>query len=160
MTTSRKTYVLLAAGGSAAMLFGAMVVFQRLMDLPPCAMCIWQRWPHAAAVAIGLLALLIKVRLVPALGALAALTTGAIGVFHFGVEHKYWEGPASCTGSGLSGMNVNDLLAVDSGPKLVMCDQISWELLGISMPGWNAIISFILAFIWIKAVLASRPTAG
>ncbi|NBQ51136.1 MAG: disulfide bond formation protein B [Marivivens sp.] len=53
MTTSRKTYVILAAGGSAAMLFGAMVVFQRLMDLPPCAMCIWQRWPHAAAVAIG-----------------------------------------------------------------------------------------------------------
>ena len=158
MTLTPKSLGMTAAAGSAALLLGAFV-FQAL-GYAPCAMCIWQRWPHAAAVVIGLLALMIQGRLLPALGALAALTTGAIGVYHFGVEHKYWDGPASCTGSGLSGMNVNDLLAVDSGPKLVMCDQISWELLGISMPGWNAIISFILAVIWIKAVLASRPTAG
>lgn len=156
MTLTRKQNILVAAGGSAAMLFGAMVVFQRLMDLPPCAMCIWQRWPHAAAVAIGLLAYVIQGRALPALGALAALSTAAIGVFHFGVEHKYWAGPSSCTGSGIGNLGAADLLAVDSGPKLVMCDQISWEMLGISMPGWNAIISFVLAYFWIRAVLSSK----
>ncbi len=155
MTSTRNFYLILAAGGSVAMLFGAMVVFERMLDLPPCAMCIWQRWPHAAAVLIGILAVFIRGRVLPYLGALAAFSTAAIGVFHFGVEHKYWNGPSSCTGSGLSGISATDLLAVDSGPKLVMCDQISWEFLWISMPGWNAIISLVLVYFWIKAARAN-----
>ncbi|OUD10820.1 disulfide bond formation protein B [Marivivens niveibacter] len=157
MTLTRKHYILIAAGGSALTLFGAMVIFQRFLDLPPCAMCIWQRWPHAIAIGLGVLAYLTRGWIFPALGAISAAVTAGIGLYHFGVEHDYWEGPSSCTsgGSGISGMSTADLLSVDSGPKLIMCDQISWELFGISMPGWNAIVSIILVYFWIKAIRAS-----
>ncbi len=145
--------ILLATGGSAALLGGAYI-FQAL-GYPPCAMCLWQRWPHMAAIVIGLLALRIQGRFLPALGALAAGTTGAIGVFHTGVERDWWEGPSSCTGGGsLDGLSGADLLAVE-GPRVVMCDQVSWEFLTLSMPTWNAIFSFDLMVGWIVAVVLS-----
>ena len=156
MKFTRTTLVFLAAGGSTALLFGAFI-FQTL-GYAPCAMCLWQRWPHAAAIIIGALALRFKTALLPALGALAAATTGGIGVYHTGVERDWWEGPTSCTsaGGGLGGLDGASLLAVDEGPKLIMCDQVSWELFSLSMASWNALFSFALAGLWILAVLRSR----
>lgn len=150
---TRNLMILIAAGGSAALLGGAFV-FQ-FFGYPPCAMCLWQRWPHVVAIVIGLLAWKIRGRLLPALGAFAAATTGGLGVFHTGVERDWWEGPTSCTGNGgLDGLGGADLLAV-TGPKLIMCDQVSWEMFTLSMPSWNALLSFILVAFWIKAVLLS-----
>ena len=150
---TRNLMITLAAGGSAALLAGAYI-FQAL-GYPPCAMCLWQRWPHFAAVAIGIVALKVPGRLFPALGALAAGTTGAIGVYHTGVERDWWEGPTSCTGTGgLEGLSGSDLLAVE-GPRIVMCDQVSWEFLHLSMATWNAIFSFDLMVGWIIAVMLS-----
>ena len=92
-----------------------------------------------------------------ALGALAAAMTGAIGVFHTGVERDWWEGPSSCTGTGgMDGLSGSDLLATD-GPRIVMCDQVSWEFLTLSMPSWNAVFSFVLVVLWIIAI---RQSAG
>lgn len=141
--------VLIAAGGSAALLLGAWG-FQYLGGLAPCKMCIWQRWPHGAAALIGVIALAFPHRILALAGMLAALTTSGIGMFHAGVERGWWEGPSSCTGSGsgLTGLSGNDLLSLDAVPALVMCDQISWQLLGLSMAGWNALIAFALAGIW------------
>jgi len=113
-------------------------------------MCLWQRWPHAAAIAIGVLALALRGPALPLLGALAALTTAGIGIYHTGVERDWWEGPTSCTGSGLGGLAGGDLLATD-GPRLVMCDQVSWELLTLSMPSWNALFSLALVCVWLLA---------
>lgn len=150
---TRNLMILIAAGGSAALLGGAFV-FQ-FFGYPPCAMCLWQRWPHVVAIVIGLLTWKIRGRLLPALGAVAAATTGGLGVFHTGVERDWWEGPTSCTGNGgLDGLGGADLLAV-TGPKLIMCDQVSWEMFTLSMPSWNALLSFILVAFWIKAVLLS-----
>ena len=84
---SRTTLVLVAAGGSFALLAGAFL-FQALGD-PPCPMCWWQRYPHMAAVVIGALALLIQGPILPWLGALAALTTAGLGVLHTGVERDW-----------------------------------------------------------------------
>jgi disulfide bond formation protein DsbB len=149
----RNLLILLSAGGSAALLAGAYL-FQAL-GYPPCAMCLWQRWPHFAAILIGILALKYPGRFFPVLGALAAGTTGAIGAFHSGVEQGWWEGPSSCTGGGLlDGLSGNDLLAIE-GPRVVMCDQISWEFLTLSMPTWNAIFSFDLMVGWIAVVILS-----
>lgn len=147
---TRNFLVLLAAGGSAALLAGAFL-FQAL-GYAPCAMCLWQRWPHAAAIAIGAVALLLPGRLLPLLGALAAATTAAIGVYHTGVERDWWEGPASCTGTGagLGDLSGGDLLSMD-GPALVLCDQVAWALMGISMASWNAIFSALLVALWIMA---------
>ncbi len=146
---TRTSLILLAAGGSLALLAGAFV-FQALGYLP-CAMCLWQRYPHALAIGIGAAALFIPGRVLPALGAMAALTTAGIGMYHTGVERKWWDGPASCTSAGgLDGLAGGDLLALD-GPKLILCDQVSWEFLMLSMPSWNAIFSLVLFGLWIMA---------
>ncbi|THD74750.1 disulfide bond formation protein B [Thalassobius vesicularis] len=151
MILDRKTLISLAAAGSAGLLGGAFV-FQ-FLGYAPCEMCLWQRWPHAAAILIGVIALATASRALCWLGALAAGITGALGVYHTGVERAWWQGPTSCTGSG--GMDANNLLAMD-GPKIVLCDQVAWELFGISMASWNAIFSFGLMVIWIMAARARR----
>jgi len=161
MITDTRTFsLLLAAGGSLAILLGAFA-FQYLGGLAPCQLCLWQRWPHAAAILIGLLALLVTrgpiARLLPLLGALAALATAAIGAFHVGVEQKWWEGLASCTAGSISGLSTSDLLNpdVDVG-AVVRCDEIAWAMFGISMAGWNVILSVLLAMIWVSAYRRSR----
>ncbi|WP_333712903.1 disulfide bond formation protein B [Yoonia sp.] len=151
---TRQVWIMISAGGSAALLAGAYI-FQAL-GYPPCAMCYWQRWPHMAAILIGLVALRFAGPVLPVLGALAAATTGAIGIYHTGVERDWWEGPSSCTGSGgLQGLSGADLLAVE-GPRVILCDQVSWALFTLSMPSWNALFSFILVIGWI---MAARSTA-
>ncbi len=151
---TRQLLILLSAGGSAALLGGAYL-FQAL-GYPPCAMCLWQRWPHVAAILIGLLALRFQGWVLPLLGAIAAGITGGLGVFHTGVERDWWEGPSSCTGgSTLNGLSGSDLLAIE-GPRVIMCDQVSWEFLTLSMPSWNALFSFALMIGWFMAVSASR----
>lgn len=150
---TRNFLVLMAAGGSAALLAGAFL-FQAL-GYAPCAMCLWQRWPHAAAILIGLVALMLPGRALPVLGALAAATTAGIGLYHTGVERDWWEGPASCTGAGagLGGLGGADLLSLD-GPALVLCDEVAWALFGVSMASWNAILSLVLALVWVMAARA------
>lgn len=140
---------LLAGLGSAALLAGAFT-FQAL-GYAPCHLCLLQRWPHGAAIVIGLLAYFIPARVWPWLGMLAALTTAAIGLFHTGVERGWWEGPTSCTGGGLGNLSGGDLLSLDGPTGVVMCDQISWQLLGLSMANYNAIFSLLLAAVWLAA---------
>lgn len=156
MTTDRRRFaILLAAGGSAAVLAAAFA-FQYLGGLAPCQLCLWQRWPHAAAVGIGVLALILRRgtigRILPLLGSLAALASAGIGVFHVGVEQKWWAGLASCTAGSISGISTDDLLNPDVAVgAVVRCDAIAWQMFGISMAGWNVILSALLAMIWIAA---------
>ncbi len=148
--------VLLAAGGSAALLAGAYI-FQAL-GYAPCKMCLWQRWPHAVAIVIGLTILATGQRGFAWMGAVAAATTAGIGFYHAGVEQAWWEGPSSCSGGGsLSGLSGADLLSTEDAAPIVMCDEIAWSLAGISMAGWNAAFSLLLVFIWVKA---ARSNAG
>lgn len=145
----KRLHIITAFGVSVALLGGAYIF--EAMGYPPCTMCYWQRWPHMAAIGIGVLALIIPARILGYLGALAALTTAAIGVYHTGVERKFWEGPSTCTGGGaLDGLSGGDLLSLD-GPRLIMCDQVSWELFTLSMASWNAIFSLLAVWLWIVA---------
>ncbi|WP_091844262.1 disulfide bond formation protein B [Palleronia pelagia] len=155
-----RTLMILAGLGSAALLGGAYM-FQAL-GYAPCQMCLWQRWPHMVAIALGVLALFFARLPVAIAGALAALTTAVIGVYHTGVERDWWEGPSSCSGGGdITGLTGADLLSTDVLDKVVMCDEVSWALFGLSMPSWNALFSFLLAAIWILAarqcLKESRP---
>ena len=149
---TRRSLILLGAAGSLGLLAGAF--FFQALGYAPCKMCLWQRWPHAAAVTLGAVGAFAPLAIVAALGALAALSTGAIGVFHAGVEWKLWEGPSSCTGTGagLSELSGTDLLSTDISETLVMCDEIVWQFLGMSMAGWNAVLSFALVVVWIAAL--------
>ena len=145
----KRLHVVTAAAVSVALLGGAYVF--EAIGYPPCQMCYWKRWPHMAAIGIGALALVIPARVLGYMGALAALSTALVGVFHTGVERKWWDGPSSCTGGGgLDGLAGADLLSLD-GPVLVMCDQVSWELLSLSMPSWNALFSLVAVWLWLVA---------
>jgi disulfide bond formation protein DsbB len=148
---TRSQLTLFATLGSAALLGGAFA-FQHIGGLAPCALCLWQRWPHAAAILIGATALATGWRGLLWLGALAALATAGTGVFHVGVEQLWWEGLATCTAGSISGISAADLLnpSVDIAAP-VRCDEVPWSLMGISMAGWNVIVSLALALIWVKA---------
>lgn len=151
MTLTRPTLILIATLGSAALLGGAFA-FQFIGGLAPCQLCLYQRWPHAAAIVIGIIALTTGWRGLAWAGALAALATAGVAVFHVGVEQLWWEGLSSCTTGSIAGISTADLLnpAADV-PAPVRCDAIAWSMLGISMAGWNAILSLGLAGLWVKA---------
>jgi disulfide bond formation protein DsbB len=153
---TRKGWVLLAAGGSAGLLAGAFA-FQYIGGLAPCTLCLWQRWPHAAAVIIGALALLLPGRVLPLVGMLAALATAGIGGFHAGVEQQWWEGLATCSGGSIAGVPLGDLLDPNAAVAApVRCDAIAWSLLGVSMAGWNMLLSLALAGAWLMAARAKH----
>ncbi len=150
---TRDKLILAASAGSAALLLGAFG-FEYLGGLLPCTLCLWQRWPHAAAVVLGAVGLRLKGRIWPILGALAALTTAAIAVFHVGVEQTWWDGLATCTVDAMASVSVDDLLSTDvTVGAPARCDAIAWSLFGISMAGWNALISLGFAAIWARAAL-------
>ncbi|WP_424943028.1 disulfide bond formation protein B [Aliiroseovarius crassostreae] len=142
--------VLLATAGSIFVLGGAFA-FQAL-GYTPCKLCLWQRWPHAAAIALGGAAVATQKRLIAWLGAGSALITSGIGFYHSGVERKLWEGPSSCTGSGnIGALSQEDLLNSILTAPLVRCDEIPWELFGVTMANLNALGSLVLAGIWVMA---------
>jgi disulfide bond formation protein DsbB len=126
-------------------LLGGAIGSQYLGGLHPCEMCVWQRWPHLAAIACALVAIALRARpMVSAtytlLAALAIATSGAIGVYHAGVEYGWWKGLTACT-SGLSGGSAQDMLNAIMAAPVVRCDVAQWKLLGISLAGYNAIFS-------------------
>ncbi len=139
-------------GGTVSLvLLGGALAFQYIGGLAPCEMCIWQRWPHGFAIAAGLIGGgLVALDVLPrniarylALAAIAGIViSGAIGVFHAGVEWKLWPGPSECTGFGyVPGQE-------DFKPlQIVRCDEAQWRLFGISLAGYNAIFSFAAAAI-------------
>ncbi|WP_432450030.1 disulfide bond formation protein B [Aliiroseovarius marinus] len=156
-----KGLIVLAAATSAAILGGAFI-FQAL-GYAPCKMCLWQRWPHAIAVVLGGAALATQRRLLSWLGALNMTVSAGLGIFHSGVERKWWDGPASCSGGGVGDLSVEDLLAQINQAPLVRCDEIPWrmsdmiplEFLDLTMANFNAIISLGLIVLW---VCAARKT--
>lgn len=150
---TRNMLIFLAAAGSAALLAGAFA-FQHLGGLAPCELCLWQRWPHAAALAIGAAALALGVGALAWAGAAAALATAGIGAYHTGVERKWWNGPAACSGGETGSLTADQLFDRIMAAPLVRCDEVPWEMLGLSMASWNAVIALALAALWIAAARA------
>ena len=152
---SRRNLILLATLGSVGLILGALA-FQYIGGLAPCALCHWQRWPHFAAVPIGALALAVPGVLLPLAGALAAAASGGIGVYHTGVEKGWWPGPDTCSAGPIGGMSADELLDHIMAAPLVRCDEVAWQMLGLSMASWNAVASFGLAALWLWAARRSR----
>jgi disulfide bond formation protein DsbB len=152
-----KTWVALATAGSIALLGGAFA-FQYIGGLAPCALCITQRWPHAVAIVIGLIVLLAgsgrSARLLMIGGAVAVAVSGAYGIYHTGVEKGWLAGPDTCTGGSVAGMSTDDLLDQIMAAPLVKCDEVAWQMLGLSMASWNAVLSFGLVVVWLMALRA------
>ena len=128
----------------SALLFGALGS-QYLGGLHPCEMCYWQRWPHGSAILLAGLAFTApartrRSRILTLLAALAIAISGAIGVYHAGVEIGVFEGITTCTALAAGGTTEELLRQITQAP-IIRCDQVQFSFLGISMAGWNALLS-------------------
>jgi disulfide bond formation protein DsbB len=142
-----------------ALLAGAWA-FQLIGKLYPCEMCHWQRWPQYGALVLALLAFVtggprVKATLVAGAAALIAVS-GLIGVFHAGVEYHWWQGITACTQTvSTAGLSTDQALKELLAAPIVRCDAAQWTLLGVSLAGWNALVSLIGA-VWIGTQLRKR----
>jgi disulfide bond formation protein DsbB len=151
--------VWLAAGAVAILALATILgawFFQVVMGLPPCPLCLEQRYAYYFAIPLALLVLLgvshgaSRRVLIAALAviALGMLWNAGLGVYHAGVEWKFWEGPKDCAGGGLTDLGTaGGLLEKLKDIRVVRCDEIPWSFLGISLAGYNAIISLVLSLI-------------
>ena len=122
-----------------AALLGGAYISQYVFGLFPCEMCWWQRYPHFAAIPLALIGFALKPARWPVvLAALAVLFSGLIGGFHAGVEYGWWEGFTRC--ASLVEMGGAPLAAVLAAP-ITRCDEVQWSLFGISLAGFNFLIS-------------------
>lgn len=120
-----------------AALLGGAYISQYGFGLFPCEMCWWQRWPHFAALGLaGLGFVAPPQRGWTALAALAIIASGLIGGFHAGVEYDWWEGITGCA----SATEASDLFNA-SAIQTARCDEAPWDLLGISLAGFNFLFS-------------------
>jgi disulfide bond formation protein DsbB len=137
-------------------LLGGAYVAQFGFGLPPCEMCWWQRYPHFAALVLAALAFLRPPgRSLVALAALAIAVSAAIGAFHAGVEYGWWEGLTACTAAVPAG---GDPLKAILDAPLIRCDVAPWSLFGVSLAGWNFLLSGAAA-IAIAVLLAKSGKA-
>ena len=143
-----------AALVSAAMLATAHI-FQHF-GYAPCGLCLRQREAYWAALAVAFVGfVLMRMRRLPPqvvnlLLAAVFLAGMAVAAFHAGVEWKWWPGPTSCTGAGVGQISAGDLGALLDGTAEIRapaCDEAAWRMLGLSMAGWNTLVSAGLAAI-------------
>jgi disulfide bond formation protein DsbB len=148
---------LVAGLGSLALLVAAYL-FEFVGGLAPCPLCLWQRWPHGIAAALGIAALAAPVRPIALLGLAAMVVGTGIGIYHAGVEYGLWQGLATCAAPDISGLSPEEALERIMAAPVVRCDEIAWSFLGISMAGWNAILSLGLAGAWGVAYASSSAS--
>ena len=146
MTRQRLAYIL-ALGVPAALLGGALIA-QYGFGLPPCEMCWWQRYPHIAALVFAALGWATRRDAFIALAGIAILVSGALGAFHAGVEYGWWEGITACATTAAAG---GDPLEAIMNAPIVRCDVAPWTLGGVSLAGFNFLISTAtgLAILWL-----------
>jgi len=154
--------VAIALGGLATIL-GAWF-FQYGLGLKPCPLCLEQRYPYYFAIPLAVLVILgeqvgsKRKVLIGALGVIAIgmLWNAGLGAYHSGVEWKLWSGPRDCSGA-LEGLgSANDLAERLRLVNIVRCDEAAWRFLGISLAGYNVLISLALAGVAVWGIVAAR----
>jgi disulfide bond formation protein DsbB len=141
------------------MLAGAYA-FQYIGGLHPCEMCWWQRYAHFAAIPLALIAYAARGRacisgLFAGFAGIAVGVSGLIGLFHAGVEYGWWEGLTTCSTSPAGG-SATDLLNQIMASPIVRCDVAPWHLFGISMAGYNGLLSSAVALAILALLLKAR----
>ncbi len=150
---------------SLATLLGAWY-FQFVLGYPPCPLCLQQRIPYYIVIPLSLILAIAARRQAPrwlvAAGMLVILLvtlTGAVlGAYHAGVEWGFWPGPPDCSGP-LADLNSGGgslLEQLNNNIHIVRCDQAAWRFLGISLAGYNVLISLAMAAISARALLGRK----
>lgn len=137
---------------------------ERVLGLTPCILCLDQREAHWAALGVAAAGLIAARAFRSRLGASAAVGAAALvyavsaglAFYHTGVEYEFWPGPALCSGGGPIGpVSIDDLGAALDGPvDAPACDDVQWSFLGVSMAGYNLLISAGLFALTLGAALA------
>ena len=167
--------VIIAAAASAALLAGAHA-FEHVGGLAPCELCLDQREAHWTALAFSLIgalfAFVIRSRRAAAAAAACAalvyLASSGLALYHVGVEYKYWSGPATCSGGGPVAIEGSLLDALNEKPARPACSDVAWRLFGVSMAGYNLLVSAGLFALCLHAAAvsfreqrsAARPKPG
>ena len=149
MSPSRRIPALLF--GASALTLLAALAFQYIGGLEPCALCIWQRWPYVAVLALSLLAFALAGNRTARGGLLylcaATFVVGlGLAVYHVGVEQGIFTAAAAC-GGGETAETIEELRAQLEGRSVVRCDEVAWSLAGVSLAGYNGLISLALAVV-------------
>ncbi|MFN3655793.1 MAG: disulfide bond formation protein B [Pseudolabrys sp.] len=145
--------------------------FEYVLGYPPCPLCLEQRHPYYFSVPLAALLWLganygasNKVLIAGfAVIAAAMLWSAGLGVYHSGVEWKWWVGPQDCSGPITNFGSASSLMQSLQSIRVVRCDEAAWRFLGISLAGYNVVVSLGLAAVagWgLKAALARRAAAG
>ncbi len=153
MTT--KQLIPLASFSSMAVILAAYY-FEYIGGFLPCKLCYWQRYPHFINVLIFPLFYLFAMRGLLFIGMGSMLISTILAFYHVGVEQQYWLGPNSCSNGSIEGLTTDELLDQIMSAPIVRCDEIAWELFGISMAGWNLLISFCLFLTWVYCYLKKQ----
>ena len=140
------------AAVAAATLAGAWF-FQLVLDIRPCPLCLEQRYAYYLALPLALGVAFAAARGAPrslllagfAVLLLAALANAWLGGYHAGVEWKFWEGPTDCSGPVVDLGSAGTLLQRLDTVKVIRCDEVQWRFLGLSLAGYNALISLLMA---------------
>ena len=161
MLTSPARLMVLAILLAVAAIGGAW--FSELgLGYVPCMLCLWQRIPYYVAAVPAALALVLLVRGAPPrwlaglafVLALVFLVSAGLGLFHAGVEWKWWEGPAGCGGRlELDAPSFQDFQKSLSKARVVLCNEAPMRVLGLSFAGWNAVASVLVAGLFLRAGL-------
>ena len=157
------TAALTIAAIAAATLAGAWF-FQLVLDIRPCPLCLEQRYAYYLAVPLGLVVALVAARQAPrpvllvglVLLGVAALANAWLGAYHAGVEWKFWQGPTDCTGPIVDFGKAGSLLDRLDSVKVIRCDEVQWRFLGLSLAGYNMLISLLMAAIAAWGMVSTR----
>lgn len=140
--------------------------FEHLGGYDPCPLCLIERWAYYGAIPAGFLALFLAnggqpapARLLLAACAIGFIANAGLGLYHSGVEWKWWPGPETCSGNSAAGFAIDNLQQSLEQARVVRCDEAPWRLFGLSFAGWSGVISAGLAVIGIYGVRAGRGSA-
>ena len=142
MTTARPVLLVVLAASIAVA--GGALLFQYVGGLQPCELCLAERWPYYGAIAVAGAALATGARsAVWCVGLLALIFLGsaALAGYHVGVEQQWIAGPTACTGGASGAKTPEELMKFLSEQQSVRCDEVQWTLAGLSLAGWNVVIS-------------------
>ena len=155
-------YAALAIGAGSAALIATVYYFQLVLLILPCELCYWQRKPHFILIGLAALAFFAPLGrrawwiLIPML--LAALSNVGISIFHVGVENHWWEGLTTCAAPTAITTTIEEARKLIFQSTVVPCDKAGWVFMGISMAGWNGLISLGMA-LWLGLAIALRRRA-
>ena len=139
---------ILICGVISGSLYVGALWSQYVGGLMPCALCLWQRWPHIIIVLLAVFALFVRMpRLVLTAIAITAATSVILAAYHTGVEWQLWSGPAGCTANLTISGDLTSLTDSLLSTQVVRCDEVAWSFLGLSMAGWNSLFSLDVCLI-------------